>query len=413
MNSKALISIAILVIVLGGAGWWIYKKKHDDKTEYQTAPVTRGDITQAVTATGSCSAVISVQVGSQVSGNIDKLFADYNTPVKENQVVAQLDASIFQAMVHQAEGDRASSQAALELARVTAKRKDELFAQHAAPQADVDNAVAALHQAEATVQIKQANLETAKVNLDHCTIYSPINGIVISRSVDVGQTVAAAMNAPVLFTIANDLSKMQIDASVAEADVGNVEPGQNVDFTVDAFPYRTFHGKVTQVRNSPITVQNVVTYDTVISVDNEDQKLRPGMTATVSIIVAHKENVLKIPNGALRFRPPEAQQTGQAASNGAGVKDGAASSQIAQNGGGAHARKQHLGTAARTIYILPDGAAKLQPVQVKLGISDGINTEVTEGLKENDQIVTGAVYNQHTASSQGAPNPFGGGMRRF
>src|SRR5205823_1322727 len=170
-----------------------------------------------------------------------------------------------------------------------------------------------LHQAEATIKIKQANLEKAQADLSHCTIYAPIDGTVISRAVDVGQTVAASMNAPVLFTIANDLHKMQIDASVSEADVGNVAIGQNVDFTVDAFPFQTFHGKVTQVRNAPTTVQNVVTYDCVIEVDNEELKLRPGMTANVSIIIASRENTLRLPNAALRFRPPEAQESAAAA----------------------------------------------------------------------------------------------------
>ncbi len=248
--------------------------------------------------------MLNVQVGSQISGNIQKLYADFNSPVKQGEVVAQLDPAIYQAIVHQQEADLASSKAALELAQLSAKRKNDLLQQHAAPQADVDTANANLHQAEATVQMKAANLEKARADLDHCTIYSPIDGTVISRAVDVGQTVAAAMNAPVLFTVANDLKKMQIDSSVAEADVGNVELNQNVDFTVDAFPFRTFHGTVIQVRNAATTVQNVVTYDVVISVANDDLKLKPGMTTNLSIVIAQRENVLKLPNAALRFRPP-------------------------------------------------------------------------------------------------------------
>src|SRR6266487_3416320 len=273
---------------------------------YQTATVTRGPITQAVTATGTLNPVITVQVGSQVSGNIAKLFADFNSQVKAGQVVAQIDPALFQATVTQAEGDLANAQAALELARINARRTQELFAKKTSSQADVDQAVATLHQAEANVKIKQGALDKAKADLDHCTITSPIDGVVISRSVDVGQTVAASLQAPVIFAIANDLTKMQIDTNVAEADVGVVKVEQNVDFTVDAFPMQTFHGKVVQVRNAPITVQNVVTYDTVIGVSNPDLKLKPGMTANVSIVVAHRDEVLQIKNGALRYRPSEA-----------------------------------------------------------------------------------------------------------
>ena len=267
--------------------------------------MTRGAITQAVTATGTLNPVVNVQVGSQISGNIQKLFVDFNSPVKAGQVVAQIDPAVFQASVTQAEGDLANARAALELARVTAKRTEELVAKQNSAQSELDQAVAALHQAEAMVTIKEGALQKARVDLDHCTITSPIDGIVISRSVDVGQTVAASLSAPVIFTIANDLAKMQIDANVAEADIGTVEAGQKVDFTVDAFPKRTFHGEVVQVRNAPITVQNVVTYDTVIGVNNSDLKLKPGMTANVSIVGAQRDNALKVSNAALRFRPPD------------------------------------------------------------------------------------------------------------
>src|SRR5213079_1168856 len=273
---------------------------------YQTATVTRGPITQAVTATGTLNPIVNVQVGSQVSGNIAKLFADFNSQVKAGQVVAQIDPALFQATVTQAEGDLANAQATLELARVNGKRTQELFAKKTSSQADVDQAMATLHQSEANVKIKQGALDKARADLEHCTITSPIDGVVISRSVDVGQTVAASLQAPIIFAIANDLTKMQIDANVAEADVGVVKIDQNVDFTVDAFPIQTFHGKVVQVRNAPSTVQNVVTYDTVIGVSNPELKLKPGMTANVSIVIAHKDDVLKIANAALRYRPADA-----------------------------------------------------------------------------------------------------------
>jgi HlyD family secretion protein len=296
----------ILVILGAAAGAVVYfKNDHSEPPQYQTANATRGDLTQVVTASGTLNPVLNVQVGSQISGNIAKLFADYNSLVKSNQVVALIDPAIFQAAVSQAEGDLANAKAQLELQQVEERRSGQLFTNKLVSASDYDTAVATLHQAEAQVKIKTAALDRSKLDLLHCTIYAPVDGIVISRNVDVGQTVAASMNAPVLFQIANDLAKMQIDANVSEADVGTVEEGQKVGFTVDAYPSRTFVGSVTQIRNSPVTVQNVVTYDTVIGVTNADFKLKPGMTATVSITTAQRTNVVKIPNAALRFKPPE------------------------------------------------------------------------------------------------------------
>src|SRR6184192_394889 len=372
---------------------------------YQTATVTRGPITQAVTATGTLNPVVNVQVGSQVSGNIAKLFADFNSQVKAGEVVAQIDPAIFQATVIQAEGDLASAKAALELAKVTAARIQELFARKTSSQADVDQAMATLHQAEANVKIKQGALDKSKADLDHCTITSPIDGVVISRSVDVGQTVAASLQAPIIFAIANDLTKMQIDANVAEADVGVVKIDQKVDFTVDAFPMETFHGKVVQVRNAPITVQNVVTYDTVIGVSNPDLKLKPGMTANVSVIIAHKDDILQIKNAALRYRSAEAA-SGQMTGPRAGSNESKPRTPTgAQRGAG-----RERGTSARTVYLLSGG--RPQPVQIKTGISDGIVTEVMEGLKEGDRVITAELASKSPAASPAA-NPFSGGPRRF
>jgi HlyD family secretion protein len=365
---------------------------------YQTATITRGPVTQAVTATGTLNPVVNVQVGSQVSGNIAKLFVDFNSQVKAGQVVAQIDPALFQATVTQAEGDLASAQAALELAKVNASRIQELFARKTSSQADLDQAMANLHTAEANVKIKQGALDKARADLEHCTITSPIDGVVISRSVDVGQTVAASLQAPVIFAIANDLAKMQIDANVAEADVGVVKIDQNVDFTVDAFPMETFHGKVVQVRNAPITVQNVVTYDTVIGVSNPELKLKPGMTANVSIIVAHKDDVLQIKNAALRYRPPDAtpvetRKTGPS-----------------RTGGPTGGRSGPHEGAQRTVYVLPFGVSRPQPRQIKTGISDGILTEVVEGLKEGDRVVTAELGSTTNPPSPPA-NPFGGPRR--
>ncbi|HEX4083647.1 MAG TPA: efflux RND transporter periplasmic adaptor subunit [Chthoniobacteraceae bacterium] len=392
------ILVILIAVFSAGGGWWYWQAAHEDPVKYQTGVVMRGDVTQVVTATGQLNPVLNVQVGSQISGNILKLYADYNSPVKENEIVAVLDPAPYTAAVHQADANVAFAQAALELAQLTAKRKAELVKEHAAPQADLDTAVANLHQALATLQINQAALETAQVNLDHCTITSPIDGIVISRSVDVGETVAASLNAPVLFTIANDLRKMQIDASIAEGDVGEVDNGQAVNFTVDAYPYRTFHGVVAQVRNSPVTVQNVVTYDTVVSVNNADLKLKPGMTASISVVIAQHNNVLEIPNAALRFRPPEDAK--KLVPYVPGTPPPRRSATPAQ-----HIR--HDG--AHTIYVLPPDAKKPEPVQVHLGISDGIYTEVLDGLKDGD-VVVDAILSDNPALE---PQNHGPGRRPF
>ncbi len=388
------------LIVIGGLLLIAFVVRHlrtGGAATYQTANVTRGPITQAVTATGTLNPVVNVQVGSQVSGNISKLFADFNSQVKAGQVVAQIDPALFQAAVTQAEGDVASAQAALELARLNGKRTQDLFARKTSSQADLDQAMANLHQGEANVKIKQGALDKVKADLEHCTITSPIDGVVISRSVDVGQTVAASLQAPVIFQIANDLAKMQIDSNVAEADVGVVQVGQDVDFTVDAFPTQTFHGKVVQVRNAPITVQNVVTYDTVIGVSNPDLKLKPGMTANVSIIAARKDNVLQIKNAALRYRPSEA-----------GATEMGSRSPSSRGGRGSSGRERT--TSERTVYVL--SGSRPTPVQIKTGISDSVVTEVVEGLKEGDGVVTAEMAAKSQPASTPA-NPFSGGQRRF
>ncbi|HEY2953502.1 MAG TPA: efflux RND transporter periplasmic adaptor subunit [Verrucomicrobiae bacterium] len=418
----------LILLLLGGvaaAGWWYYKKQNDTAPQYQTASVTRGDLTQAVTATGTLNPVVNVQVGSQISGIILKLFADFNSPVKEGQVIAQLDAATYRATVAQAEGNLMNAKASLELAQINARRSQTLQTNALIPTSDLDKATAELHQAEASVKINEANLEKVKVDLSRCTIYAPVDGVVISRNVDVGQTVAASLSAPTIFVIANDLAKMQIDSNVAEADVGGIEIGQDVDFTVDAFPTRTFHGRVVQVRNSPITVQNVVTYDTVIEVNNADLKLKPGMTANVSIIVARKEDVIKMPVSALRFRPPEAAATNLAAAarlaagrNGSGWGSGRGERPSGGPGAGKPRGERPM---ARTVYLLSTNApaggdtakTALQPVQVKTGISDGIFTEIIEGLSEGMVVVTGSTT-PNSASARPPANPFGGGgMRRF
>ena len=410
---RIIIIFAVVAVIVGGV--WYFKRGRTDAPDYQTAMVTRGDLTQVVTATGTLNPVVNVTVGSQVSGIINKLNVDYNSVVKSNEVIAEIDPSTYQAAVEQAAADLANAKANLELQQAEAERSSELFTNKLISSSDYDTAIATLHEAEATVQIKQAALANANANLGYCKIRSPVDGIVILRAIDLGQTVASSFNTPTLFQIANDLTKMQIDSSVAEADVGGIAEGQDVDFTVDAYPYRTFYGAVIQVRNAPTNSNNVVTYDCVVSVTNSDYKLKPGMTANISFIIAQRENALTIPNGALRFRPPEnavvltnsaAAQTAPATNSGnfAGTSGG-------QGHRSGHARGER--PVFHTVYVLSGmgDKAKLQAVQIKTGISDGISTEVLSGLDEGAQVVTGVVL----AGTQAArpANPLGGGFPRM
>jgi HlyD family secretion protein len=405
--------IFFIVAVVIAAVVWHFKHGGNNAPAYQAAAVERGELTQLVTATGTLNPVVNVTVGSQVSGRISKLYVDYNSTVKSNQVIAEIDPSTYEATVEQVEADLANAKANLELQQVQATRSSNLFSNNLVSGSDNDTAIATLHEAEATVKIKKAGLDNALVNLAYCKILSPVDGVVISRAVELGQTVASSFSTPTLFQIANDLTKMQIDSSVAEADVGGIVEGQTVDFTVDAYPYRNFHGVVTQVRNSPTTVNNVVTYDCVIGVTNADYKLKPGMTANVSIIIAQRENALIIPNGALRFRPPEGAEVltnATAAPPGPGTNNGNFAGGQGGHHGGGHAHGEHA--VLHTIYVLKDDgpSAKLEAVQIKTGISDGISTEVVSGLDAGAKVVTGVMLPD--AQAAGNSNPFGGGFPR-
>ena len=384
--------LLFLLVLLGtsGGGWWYFKNQKPDAPEYLTETVRKGDITQIVTATGTLKPVINVTVGCQISGTIEELLADFNSKVKEGDVIAKLDPATYNAIVKQAEGELANAKATLELAETTAKRKEELVKQNAATKAELDTAIAGLHQAQAGVIIREGALQKAQVDLSRCTIYSPIDGTVISRSVDVGQTVAASLSAPNLFTIANDMTSMQIEASVSEADIGTVAEGQNVEFTVDAFPYSPFSGVVEQIRNAPVTVQSVVTYSVLVRVKNPELKLKPGMTANVSITVAHRKDILRVPNAALRFKLPEA------------AAPGAAPSERPRSSGKSKGAKLE-----RKIHLLKPGSSKPEAAPVKLGISDNVVTEVISGLAEGDVIVTGVKNLAPAAVVKPGANPLG------
>lgn len=450
-------SIIVILIVLAAAALWYWRASRDDEApQISTVSLSRGDVTQSVTATGIIQPVTSVEVSSQISGLISEVLVDYNTPVKEGQILARIDPATYQQLLLQARAALASSVANLHLVELNSKRTQELFEKHFMTQQDVDTAAAQVEQAKADVQTKEANVEAAKVNLDRCTITSPITGIVMARETDPGKTVAASFNAPTLFIIANQLTDMEIDASVAEADIGNVRQNQPVEFNVDAYPSRKFFGKVIQVRANPTTTNNVVTYDTMIAVKNNDLKLMSGMTADVSIIVARHHNVLRIPNSALRARVPEELVTVRAKSP-AGAPEAKESSlspeerrrliwetmrdvgisrgtpptpeqikeiqtRLKAKGinfdpsrfGGREGGREGSGspttTTERTVYVLLPSPNPVKPrieaVQVKLGITDGIYTEVLSGLKESDQVITSAIA--PTSRGSNTSNPFGG-----
>ena len=398
--------VLLAVVALGVGVFFYFRHGRAAALNFNTVAVTRGELTATVTATGTLNPVVNVTVGSQVSGRISVLNVDYNSVVKSNQVIAEIDPATYQAAMEQASADLANAKANLELQQVQYTRSAELFTKKLISGSDFDTAQATLHEAEAMVKIKQAALSNATVYLNYCKILSPVDGVVIQRAVELGQTVASSFNTPTIFQIANDLRKMKIDANVAEADIGSVVEGQSVDFTVDAYPTRTFHGEVTQVRNSPITVNNVVTYDTVISVTNTDYKLKPGMTASVAIVVAHREDALKITSATLRFRPPDNAVVLTNAIGGVFTPNQAAVGKASHKGG-----KGNRGV--RTVYVLAgdDSAPQLKPMQIRTGITDGIVTEITDGLKEGDKVVVGVAQNGTQNSTTGT-SPFGGGFPR-
>jgi HlyD family secretion protein len=404
--------IIIVVVVVIGGGIWFFRRNHDDKPQYQTAAVERGSITNVVTATGTLNPVVNVTVGSQVSGIITKLNVDYNSIVKSNEVIAEIDPSTYEAQLDQAKANLANAKANLELQQANLQRAEKLYTNNLIAGSDYDTAVATRDEAAAQVQIQEASVTNAFANLGYCKIRSPVDGVVISRAVDLGQTVASSFTTPTLFQIANDLTKMQIDTAVDEADIGGVKEGQAVDFTVDAYPNRAFQGIVTQVRNAPSTVNNVVTYDAVIGVTNADYSLKPGMTANVSIIVAQHTNVVEIPNAALRFQPVDMDE----------VETNALSTTGVQNTNGNHGERagHHWGrredahgsvkrSTIHTVYVLANDSTnknpRLKAVEVKTGITDNINTEVLWGLKEGDRVVTGLVIPGLT-SNDATQNPF-------
>lgn len=468
---KRLIFLVLALAVLGVGAMAILKRPAPFKV--LTGEVSRGSLDASVSATGTVNPVMTVHVGSQISGTVLHLYADYNSQVRQGQLLLQLDPAIYNAQVAQARANLEKARSDLENQRRIYARAQEMFKKNFSSKADMDAAQTAFESAGSTVKQVQASVDLAMVNLAHCTIYSPINGTVISRSVDVGQTVAASLQAPELFLIANDLTKMQVETAIDEADIGKIHPDQPVTFSVDAFPDAQFHGHVTQIRQQPITVQNVVTYTTVIEVGNPEQKLRPGMTANVSILVARRDDVLKVPNAALRFKPsadvskllglkPEekgrmggavAAGNGQRESTGTASASGSPAPGMAGGGaatgdsararkwqrmGGAQGgpsdsmraawRREHGGagdsngggqrrarTAPVRVYVQV-APGQVKPVVIKPGLSDGSFTEVLSGdLQVGQTLVTGVLTNGQSKSLSPPPGfggPGGGGGGR-
>ncbi len=400
MSRKALYVIPLIVLVGGGLFYWFQMRAGGAVVTYTTVTVTRGRVEAKVTATGTVSPLVTVQVGSQISGRVAALYADFNAKVKKGQIIAKLDTALLEAAVDQArasvinsEGNLAKAQAQAVDAKRQATRNAELLEKKLIAQADADTADsnrlaadAGVVAAQGQLALSKASLQQAVINLRYATIYSPINGVVISVSVAPGQTVAATMTAPTLYSIAEDLAKMQVDTSVAESDVGRLVEGMPAVFTVDAYPGERFKGKVRQVRNSPTTTQNVVTYDAVVDVGNPDLKLKPGMTANVSFVYADRNDVLKMPAATLRFQMPDANPDGKKS--------------VPKTKMGRHVDAD----APRNVWVMTGTPAVPTKVPIHVGITDGTFVEVLDGLQEGDQVVTEA--NDPTGSKK---SPSGGG----
>jgi len=396
---------SLIVIALLAGGYYFYKNSKQVKPEdmYKFGTVTQGDIEQAVSANGTINPVTLVSVGTQVSGRVSKLYVDFNDKVEKGQVLLELDDALFTAQIAQTQGNVRNAEASVELAKANEARMRSLFVQDYVSRQELDQSVQALKSSQAVLASARAQLQRDKTNLSYSIIRSPVSGIVIDRQIDIGQTVAASFQTPTLIKIAQDLSKMQIDTSFAEADIGNIKVGQLAKFSVDAFPNLNFEGVVKQIRLNPVTTSNVVSYNVVISVDNPQQILLPGMTAYVSIIFAKHDNVMLVPNAALRYKPKldNDEDSSKSASNGSKQSPGKGSRRKS-------AEAPETGGFGRgKVYVLQDGKPQLR--EVKVGITDGKLTEViSDTLKSGDQIITGNAQadGQASGNAMRAPRMF-------
>jgi HlyD family secretion protein len=408
---KILIGVSVAAGLIGG-GVWVAKQREAKNPEvrYKLAAVEKGDVTQTVSANGTLNPVVLISVGTQVSGTVRKLYVDFNDKVKKGQALLELDDALVSATERQSAASVVNAQATLELAQANEVRMKSLLAQEYVSKQEYDQATQALKSAKAQVALAKAQNERDRANLNFTVIRSPVDGVVIDRVVDLGQTVAASFQTPTLIKIAQDLSEMRIDTSFAEADIGGIREGQKARFTVDAFPNRHFIGEVQQIRLNPTNQQNVVTYNVRINVANPEEILLPGMTAYVNIGVQKREGVLLVPNAALRFKPADAAD--KKSENGQKNGPTVASAPTPGSGAGAEGSgpkgpgkgKKRDGQSG-TVYVLV--GEEIKPVSVQLGITDNRNTEIVGGeLKEGDRIVTGE-------NTNGVKPPSSVGMRMF
>ncbi len=455
---KKILVAVVLTVVLALGGFYFLKGKGNG-VQFKTVKVSRGEIRATVTATGQVSAVTTVLVGTQVSGTVKQLFADYNSQVKKGQLLAQIDPALSEAKVAQTRANLQAAVANVEKAEATLKdaertleRNRTLFARNFIARSDLDtadtnrlSALAQLNVAKAQVEQQRAALKQEETNLNYTRILSPVDGIVISRNVDIGQTVAASFQTPTLFSIAQDLTRMQIDTNVDEADIGKVKVGQSVQFNVDAYPDHTFSGKVSEIRNAPTTIQNVVTYSVIVKVANPELKLKPGMTANVSIVTAVERNVLTIPNAALRFKwqpsgnataavaaPQQAGGRPGEAATGDGFRQGEPQRRPVVTADGTAGARQPPGerrghvatgtgksadsgrpegnrsgslTAKQGVWVLDGRTPRRVPIAV--GISDGSSTAVLAGeFREGDAVIIEATGTKKDASQNRGPRFF-------
>ena len=417
----------ILVLAVAGTavGFYIRRNNSHAEEKYRTEPVERGVVSETVTATGTISAVTTVQVGSQVSGIISRLHVDFNSPVKGGQLLAELDPTPFEAQVEQRRADVMQAEVQMRSAEISFRRQERLLAEGLSAQADFDAAKAGFDGASAQVDQARAALRQSLTNLQYTKILSPIDGVVVDRQYDVGQTVAASFQAPTLFTIAQDLTKMQVQAEVDQSDIGRIRVGQLARFSVDAYPDEDFRGTIAQIRLNATVNQNVITYPVILAVANPDEKLRPKMTANVTIEVRTVKDVLRIPNAALRFRPAEGLEASAERTRGTGSSPEASRPGFEQASprrdrsrglAGAAGALQGAVTVERTpkrqqtVYVL-EGRGALTPLSLRTGISDGRFTAVLEGdLKAGQRVVVGLATSK---VETGARLPGGGGGRGF
>jgi len=392
LRARIVLPVLVLVAAVAGYAWWRSGNTADPGARWRLEAADRGDVVQVISANGNVNPVTSVNVGTQVSGAIIKLHADYNSEVKEGQLLAELDPALFNAALAQSEANLNAARAGLRLAETKEARTRSLVGKGFISQAELDTAVKELEAAQAQVELVQAQVARDKTNVRYTVIRSPISGVVVARNVELGQTVAASFNTPTLFQIARDLAQMQIETSIAEADIGGIKAGLTARFRVDAYPGQFFQGVVKQVRLNPTIQSNVVSYTVIVSADNAEGKLKPGMTAFVQITANRRERVLRVPNAALRFRPPsDPSQAAAKSVSGQAAKPGGGGGP----GGGATGRRE----ATPRVFKVSDG--KLVAVSVQVGVSDTAYTEIVGGaVAEGDLLVTRDLSGQGGSQSQ-------------